>query len=299
MAEFKFYLNGMEVEEPMNWMDSKFEYRRDPDLPGLITTFVADVEFYGSGYDLIKQEFENGSGCGEVLVKIEELCTNGINREGIIFLSEIDLDLYRCVAKCNIEDNTIYGKLSRLKETKVQINCEKTVNGQVLSQISDFPMPFRTVGSTANPAMAGALSPAFANMFRAFRVAEVMQQILNYITDNGATIISDFLGIGPGINVGTTAKIYTEKICGMILGWTGNLSVPMGDTLLTSDGADPILILDDIFAELDNQRRQQLTAVTQLAEQTIITTAVESDLPPELLSAKFYVSPGKVSSVNG
>jgi DNA replication and repair protein RecF len=70
-------------------------------------------------------------------------------------------------------------------------------------------------------------------------------------------------------------------------------------TLLKSEGADPVLILDDIFAELDNQRRQQLTAVTQLAEQTIITTAVESDLPPELLSAKFYVSPGSVSKEAG
>ena len=65
-------------------------------------------------------------------------------------------------------------------------------------------------------------------------------------------------------------------------------------TLLKSEGADPILILDDIFAELDVARRRQLAAVTQLAEQTIITTAVEGDLPPELESAKFYVTPGLV-----
>lgn len=65
-------------------------------------------------------------------------------------------------------------------------------------------------------------------------------------------------------------------------------------TLLKSEGADPVLILDDIFAELDTARRKQLAAVTTLAEQTIITTAVEGDLPPELLSAKFYVTPGEV-----
>jgi DNA replication and repair protein RecF len=65
-------------------------------------------------------------------------------------------------------------------------------------------------------------------------------------------------------------------------------------TLLKSEGADPVLILDDIFAELDVTRRRQLAAVTQLAEQTIITTAVEGDLPPELESAKFYVKPGLV-----
>ena len=65
-------------------------------------------------------------------------------------------------------------------------------------------------------------------------------------------------------------------------------------TLLKSEGADPVLILDDIFAELDVARRRQLAAVTQLAEQTIITTAVEGDLPPELESAKFYVTSGLV-----
>jgi DNA replication and repair protein RecF len=85
--------------------------------------------------------------------------------------------------------------------------------------------------------------------------------------------------------------------------WSMAIALRIGSyTLLKSEGADPVLILDDIFAELDNQRRQQLTAVTQLAEQTIITTAVESDLPPELLSAKFYVTPGAVSKeaiVNG
>jgi DNA replication and repair protein RecF len=41
-------------------------------------------------------------------------------------------------------------------------------------------------------------------------------------------------------------------------------------------------------------RRAQLTSATHIAEQTIITAAVESDLPEELQSTKFYVTPGKV-----
>jgi len=223
MAEFKFYLNGTEVEEPMNWMDSKFEYRRDPDLPGLITTFVADVEFYGSGYDLIKQEFENGSGCGEVLVKIEELCTNGINREGIIFLSEIDLDLYRCVAKCNIEDNTIYGKLSRLKDVKIQVNCGKTVNGQVLAPIQSYPMPFRDINYSLGLRYDQTPNQP-RSMYRMYRSIDVLQHYLNYITDNDATIVSNFF-----------SNIYNEQICGMIVYWVGNLSVPVGDTVVKAN----------------------------------------------------------------
>jgi len=78
--------------------------------------------------------------------------------------------------------------------------------------------------------------------------------------------------------------------------WSMAISLRIGSfNLLKSEGAEPILILDDIFAELDTARRAQLTSVTKMAEQTIITAAVESDLPTELLSSKYYVSPGVVS----
>jgi DNA replication and repair protein RecF len=78
--------------------------------------------------------------------------------------------------------------------------------------------------------------------------------------------------------------------------WSMAISLRIGSyNLLKSEGAEPILILDDIFAELDTTRRQQLTSVTQMAEQTFITAAVESDLPTELLTTKYYVTPGVVS----
>ena len=78
--------------------------------------------------------------------------------------------------------------------------------------------------------------------------------------------------------------------------WSMAISLRIGSfNLLKSEGAEPILILDDIFAELDTARRAQLTSVTKMAEQTIITAAVETDLPAELLSSKYYVSPGVVS----
>ena len=77
--------------------------------------------------------------------------------------------------------------------------------------------------------------------------------------------------------------------------WSMAISLRIGSfNLLKYEGAEPILILDDIFAELDTSRRIQLMSVTHMAEQTIITAAVESDLPTELLSQKFYVTPGVV-----
>jgi DNA replication and repair protein RecF len=82
--------------------------------------------------------------------------------------------------------------------------------------------------------------------------------------------------------------------------WSMAISLRIGSfNLLKSEGASPILILDDVFSELDTSRRLQLMSATQLAEQTFITAAVESDLPAELLTQKFYVTPGVVKRSKG
>lgn len=77
--------------------------------------------------------------------------------------------------------------------------------------------------------------------------------------------------------------------------WSIALSLRLGSlNLLKNDGTEPILILDDVFSELDSVRRLQLMHATELAEQTIITVAVESDLPEGLVTERFYVQPGQV-----
>lgn len=56
---------------------------------------------------------------------------------------------------------------------------------------------------------------------------------------------------------------------------------------LTDD--PPILILDDVFAELDSNRRQRLTAAVSQADQIIVTAAVAEDVPAELGGSAFSV----------
>ena len=52
--------------------------------------------------------------------------------------------------------------------------------------------------------------------------------------------------------------------------------------LLRADGDDPILILDDVFAELDTERRAQLADLVAGAEQVLVTAAVAADVPEAL-----------------
>jgi DNA replication and repair protein RecF len=51
--------------------------------------------------------------------------------------------------------------------------------------------------------------------------------------------------------------------------------------LLRTDGSDPVLLLDDVFAELDAARRRALAEVAASAEQVLVTAAVEEDIPAD------------------
>ncbi|MEN9516690.1 MAG: hypothetical protein RLZZ159_556 [Actinomycetota bacterium] len=64
--------------------------------------------------------------------------------------------------------------------------------------------------------------------------------------------------------------------------------------LFINDGDKPILILDDVFSELDEGRREKLLAISENAEQTFVTVAVENDLPATISGNKFKVTAGKV-----
>jgi DNA replication and repair protein RecF len=67
--------------------------------------------------------------------------------------------------------------------------------------------------------------------------------------------------------------------------------------LLRGDGGEPVLILDDVFAELDDSRRTQLAEVVAPAEQVLVTAAVAADVPEALAGARFDFEGGRVVRV--
>lgn len=75
--------------------------------------------------------------------------------------------------------------------------------------------------------------------------------------------------------------------------WAYALSLRLASlSLLREDGTDPVLMLDDVFAELDRQRRSALAAVAARTEQVLITAAVPEDVPEELRARRLYVEIG-------
>lgn len=65
--------------------------------------------------------------------------------------------------------------------------------------------------------------------------------------------------------------------------------------LLRSEGNEPVLVLDDVFAELDARRRERLAELVAPGEQVLVTAAVDDDVPGVLAGARYTVADGEVA----
>ena len=85
--------------------------------------------------------------------------------------------------------------------------------------------------------------------------------------------------------------------------WSAALALRLAAyELLRSDGTDPVLLLDDVFAELDWARRRALADVAGAAEQVLATAAVGEDIPPDWDARRVAITlcdddSGRVSTV--
>ncbi len=80
-------------------------------------------------------------------------------------------------------------------------------------------------------------------------------------------------------------------------GWSFALALRLASyDLLRADGDDPILILDDVFAELDTERRERLAELVAGAEQVLVTAAVPDDVPAALMGTRIDVVDGQVAA---
>ena len=99
------------------------------------------------------------------------------------------------------------------------------------------------------------------------------------------------LGIGPD-----EARLPVKGYASHGESWSFALALQLASyDLLRADGDDPILILDDVFAELDTERRAQLADLVAGAEQVLVTAAVAADVPEALAGARFLVGDGEVT----
>lgn len=136
----------------------------------------------------------------------------------------------------------------------------------------------------------GSLSPAkCSEMFRASLAAKRTQELERGLTLTGPHRDDLILRVR-----GLPVKGYASHG----ESWSVALALRLASAELLrneSPAGDPVLILDDVFAELDADRRQRLAALTAGYEQVVVTAAVEEDIPEVLHRHVVRISAGTIS----
>ncbi|WP_413451692.1 DNA replication/repair protein RecF [Georgenia phoenicis] len=125
------------------------------------------------------------------------------------------------------------------------------------------------------------------------RLVAAMAQVRGKELDRGVSLVGphrDDLVLTLG---GLPAKGYASH--GESWSYALALRLASFDVLSDDDDGGPVLILDDVFAELDVRRRERLAAMVGDAEQVLITAAVAEDVPESLRGARFRVTKGEVT----
>jgi len=148
------------------------------------------------------------------------------------------------------------------------------------------------VSSVAGPG--GGLDPDPAKLAQALRerlVADRGREVERGLTLSGPH--RDDLSLGLRELPARTHASHGEA-------WSLALALRLGShRLLAEEGEEPVLLMDDVFAELDRQRREHVAEAALAAEQTIVTAAVAEELPSELGATVFHVEPGSVQLSSG
>lgn len=163
-----------------------------------------------------------------------------------------------------------------------------SVSGEAgnLPDVSDAVGP----GPHADPALVGVGNEDLAQL-----LLEALGRARKRELERGLTLVGPHrdevvLGLGPAPAKGFAS--HGE-------GWSLSLALRLASySVLTEDdpspAARPVLMLDDVFAELDSRRRAALVSTVQDAQQVIVTAAVREDVPAELEAELVDVGPGWV-----
>lgn len=183
--EYRFYLDGTEVEDPKGWDNSEKKIELVEKYRGVFVEYINKVVFVKDGYDYIKGLVDANGFCGEVAVGIYVL--NGLNYdiyfEGIIKLNDVIIFESKCEIECSIEDANLTSLLNNLGTTKVLFNRTKTITGQALSTVEYTCNAHKATNTTT--------SVIYDQSRTMYKVFDSFQYILNYISDNRITFVSD------------------------------------------------------------------------------------------------------------
>lgn len=195
---FKFYIDGVLVDQPTGDMGLSTKIRRDDDLGGVVITQDATLTWFkenllasgeASGYQILTDLFDSGI-CNEAEIVIQNQVSDALTyltHTGIIKIPQVEYDEKRMSVSVKIQDNSFYSYIYNNRNLKVDLRAVQTKNKLEIDEIEWYSVDFFN-GCTGG--FGGVSTGAY---YKGYAVTDVLEFIIAVITDNKVGFQSDYL----------------------------------------------------------------------------------------------------------
>jgi hypothetical protein len=182
----RFYLDGIEMESPLNWVDFNLNLKRDKSIDALLLVSDTTLEWMGSGYVYLVNLIESDGFCGfsELLVTDDESPELEIFK-GRIFLSATEIDEGICTIKTKVEDRSFYAMINNNKSIEADLTAGLSKGKLAITPVDDYMIDCHTV--TTN---------MYKRTVYSVRVYEAFRYLVEFMTDGVVQFTSDTFDAG-------------------------------------------------------------------------------------------------------
>lgn len=188
-ARYKFFFDNLQVSEPLNWDSLAFSITRDNESSGLLVQSDSDVTFGGDSYTYLYEKSLADGYCSQVTYAIYEDCTNNgdyiLTDTGIIFISDCEFELDKCVCKTKLQDDGYYSKINNNKSIEASVVVGKSKLGNDITPVTRFAVDFFL------PA-----SGAYGITCYCYTVYDAIRYYIDFMSDSTIDFESSILDVG-------------------------------------------------------------------------------------------------------
>lgn len=266
MEYYKFFFDGVQVDEPLDWKDLNITFTESGEFAGIVFSQAIPATFGGTGYTTLLTAFETAV-CNSVEFKIQIIDGDTYSDiyNGIIFLNSVVFDYHKGTCDVEIKDNSFLSKIQNNKDIKFKLDVGRSKNDETITPVTarqiDFFTPPSGIYDVAN--------------VECFDVGETVRFLVQAMTDGELTAETTYLDnsglvfcLGGAILTNNTSgfapslsfrQVFEELYKKLNLAFI--IETPLGDTPVLK--IEPI---NDLFVETDNVTLDGIRIVTGEAD---------------------------------
>ena len=175
MNKYQFTVNGIVVDNPDGWKNFELRLKRDDDIAGLLVSATNKFTFSGTGYRIIKAEFDTNYN-NKLEAKVFIFEDNGYveKYKGVIILTDVLFNLEKKTAQTTIEDASFQGAIQGNKNIKAFLDSGFTKNNEAITPLTIYDIDYFNASGTYQ---------TLADR-RAFLLKDALSFMVRFMTDD-------------------------------------------------------------------------------------------------------------------